>query len=179
MKEATMRASVIYESLYGNTAAIAAAIANRLTQRGLDVRLLPINDADSRRINDVDLLVVGAPTHMHGMSRAATRSGAAKDPKNVYERPTVTPGIRTWLQELPDGDHRACAAFDTRLRGSIGLTGSAARGIERQMRLRSFQPAVRSGSFLVTKDNLLAAGEEERARVWADTVVDTLASAAF
>ena len=64
-----MRIAVIYESIYGNTGAIAHAIADGLRAHG-DVTLEP---ADDQAFMDVDLLVVGAPTHAHGLPTAMTR----------------------------------------------------------------------------------------------------------
>ena len=169
-----MRVLVIFESMYGNTARVAAAIGDRLQERGLETDLVPIDQAGPDKIAKANLLVVGGPTHMHGMSRDMTRRGAAKDTKNRYEHPTVTPGIRTWLHELPKGGGRPAVAFDTRIDASIALTGSAAKGIGHELIRHDFQLALPPQSFLVTKDNTLVEGETERAGDWAGAVVDAL-----
>ena len=70
-----MRALVIYESMYGNTHQIAEAIGE-----GLDlsdgVKVLPLADVTQSMLEQADLIVVGGPTHAHGMSRESTRKAA-------------------------------------------------------------------------------------------------------
>src|SRR5690242_5875846 len=74
----SMRALVVYESMYGNTQVIAGNIADGL--RGdYAVTLVPVAEATWDLVTDADLLVVGAPTHMHGLSTRSTRRKAAKD----------------------------------------------------------------------------------------------------
>ena len=83
-----MRAVVVYESMFGNTHAIADAIGKGLGQ-GLEpadnVVVVPVVEAGRDGSGYADLLVVGGPTHFHGMSRARTRKWAgatAQKPKN-------------------------------------------------------------------------------------------------
>ena len=71
-----MKALVVYESMYGNTHTVAAAIAEGLS--GLaDVEVVPVEGASTERLEAADLIVVGGPTHAHSMSRPSTRKGAA------------------------------------------------------------------------------------------------------
>jgi menaquinone-dependent protoporphyrinogen IX oxidase len=72
-----MRALVVYESMYGNTQVIAGYIADGL--RGdYEVTLVPVAEATRDLVADADLLVAGAPTHMHGLSTRSTRRMAAQ-----------------------------------------------------------------------------------------------------
>ena len=57
-----MRSLVVCESLFGNTEAVAVAIAEGLSHYGESGVLSP-DAADLTEIRHVDLLVVGAPTH--------------------------------------------------------------------------------------------------------------------
>jgi hypothetical protein len=155
---------VIFESMYGNTAHIAQAIGRGLQEHGMATRVVGVGDVEPESV-DVDLLVVGGPTHAHGMSREATRTTARKDEKNSYEQPTVGPGLRDWLDRLPAGT-RAAAAFDTRIDASPVLTGSAAKGIARHLSRRGYHLVVPRESFVVNKENRLAAGELNRAETW-------------
>jgi flavorubredoxin len=93
---------IVHESMFGNTHGIADAIGKGLG-RGLerveDVVAIPVSQAGRERLGDADLLVVGGPTHFHGMSRTGTRKGAAataRNPKNdlVLERDAEGPGVR-------------------------------------------------------------------------------------
>jgi hypothetical protein len=162
-----MRALVIYESMYGNTHAVADAIAEGL---GSEVEVWPAHDAGSVPA-DVDFLVVGGPTHMHGLSTALSRkmavSAAKEDAVKVEPGATEGPGLREWLRKL-DGAGLRAAAFDTRgdARASVTLTGSAARGIGRRLRHRGCD-VIDSQSFLVEDaEGPLEAGELDRAREW-------------
>ena len=72
-----MRALVVYESMYGNTLLVASNIADGL--RGTyEVTLVPVAAATADLIAEANLLVVGAPTHMHGLSTASSRQLARK-----------------------------------------------------------------------------------------------------
>ena len=128
-----MKALVVYESLFGNTAAVGEAIAASLAERGPEIVAGPITTIRPADVEGADLLVVGGPTHAHGMSRAPSRKQAAADSNNAFEAPTVDPGLREWIDALPAGGGRLAAAFDTRIDKPIFLTGSAAKGIGRRL----------------------------------------------
>ena len=72
-----MRALVVYESMYGNTHVVAGEIADGL-RVGYEVTLVPVAEATAELVAGADLLVVGAPTHMHGLSSASSRRTAVK-----------------------------------------------------------------------------------------------------
>ena len=57
-----MRAVVVYESMFGNTRDLAAALVDGLTARGACVDLVPIAEAPVEFGGRVDLLIAGAPT---------------------------------------------------------------------------------------------------------------------
>ncbi len=170
-----MKALVIYESMYGNTAAIAEAIGGGLRAGGVETAVMTVDGADPAMTSEVDLLVIGGPTHVHGMTRTSTREQARKDEQNAYDDPTTGPGLRAWMDELPMGGGRWGAAFDTRMQGPKAFTGSAARGIGRRLAGRGFARAAAPASFLVTKQNTLVPGEPEKARAWGSEIAQTLA----
>ena len=66
---------VVYESMWGNTRAVADAIARGL---GPDTAVVEVTRAPADIPADVDLLVVGGPTHAFSMSRGTTRHDAAQ-----------------------------------------------------------------------------------------------------
>ena len=86
-----MRAVVVYESMYGNTHLIADAIGTGLAE-GFDVTVVPVADADKAVVAGADLVVVGGPTHAHGMSRSSTRQGAADAAAKAAGELTLEPG---------------------------------------------------------------------------------------
>jgi flavodoxin len=161
-----MDAIVVYESVYGNTRAIAEAIA-----AGLDaIAVLPVHRAEGLQ-ETVDLLVVGGPTHMHGLATKRSRHVAAEtadEDREVHVDPyaTAEPGLRKWLADLSPGFAHHAASFDTRLDKSPWVTGAAARGIARRLRARDIA-VIASESFLVQDtEGPLEPGELDRARAW-------------
>jgi hypothetical protein len=169
-----MRALVVYESLYGNTAAIAAGIAAGLDDAGIDVRVSNVDDVAPDEGSERDVLVVGGPTHAHGMTRATTRMTAVQDDNNTYDDPTVGEGLRGWLDELAHADGRAAAAFDTRIDIPRFLSGAASKGIAAGLTARGFTVVTRGESFLVTKTNELVDGELARARAWGRSIAGAI-----
>ncbi len=93
--ELVMDAIVVYESVFGNTRAIADAVAEGLGS----VPALPVYDAAEHR-GTVDLLVVGGPTHMHGLPTTRSRRLAAEGVRedgtgHVEPGATEEPGLRS------------------------------------------------------------------------------------
>src|SRR4051812_7866406 len=75
-EEDHMRALVVYESMYGNTHAIADHVATGLRRRFDDVEVVAAGETTPDATDGVDLVVVGGPTHIHGMPRPTTRKSA-------------------------------------------------------------------------------------------------------
>jgi Flavodoxin len=169
-----MRALVVYESMYGNTQVIAGNIADGL--RGdYEVTLVPAADATAELVAGADLLVVGAPTHMHGLPSASTRrlaaQAAAMEGSGLRMAPGAGgPGMRDWLRDLGRRDGLAAAAFDTRLNGVPVFTGRAGRPIARLLKRHGYRLIAAPESFLVGSQNTLLDGEAARARRWGMTL---------
>src|SRR3954470_24098776 len=72
-RRCAMRSLVVYESWFGNTRRIAEEIAAGLAHEG-QVDLVTVDDP-LPPLEDVDLLIVGAPTHIHGLSSKRSREG--------------------------------------------------------------------------------------------------------
>jgi len=165
-----MHTLVIYESMYGNTRAIAEGVADSLRPQG-EVQVVAVRDADDEAVAWADLVIVGGPTHVHGMTRASTRKSAsdrAAEPGSelTLEPEAIGPGIRDWLGTVAKVQDKRAAAFDTRLGGPSLLTGAASGGIASGLRGRGFKLVVKPESFLVDKGGHLVAGELERAATW-------------
>jgi Flavodoxin domain len=173
-----MRAVVVYESMYGNTHQIADAIGAGL-RASFDVTVVPVAEANPAVLADAGLVVVGGPTHAHGMSRAGTRraagEAAAKPDSDVTLEPgALGPGLREWFGVLGRYPAKA-AAFDTRLHGPAVVTGRAAKEVTRLLRAHGFDVAVKPESFLVTTQNMLDPQETTRARAWAAKLAASIA----
>ena len=70
-----MRAVVVYESVFGNTHVLADHIATGLAATH-EVSVVPVHEATPELLDGVGLLIVGGPTHMHGMTTEKSRAMA-------------------------------------------------------------------------------------------------------
>ena len=171
-----MRTVIVYESMYGATRALAERMGEALTQRG-GVDVVPVSAASRECLDGADLVLVGGPTHVHGMttprSRHAAIEAAAKPDATVEVDPDAEgQGLRDWLSGL-DGGATSAAAFNTRMHGPAVLTGRASRGIDKRLRKHGFATVADPESFLVEKDGSLTEGEADRAAAWAVSVART------
>jgi len=169
-----MRALVVYESMYGNTHVVASNVADGLRATH-EVTLVPVAGATADLVAGADLLVVGGPTHMHGLSSPATRrmatQAAAKPASGLSLDPDACgPGLRDWLRrdwlKGIGGGPSLAAAFDTRLNGVPAFTGHASRGIGRLLKRHGYPLIAAPESFLIGQQNTLLDGEASRARRW-------------
>jgi hypothetical protein len=160
-----MRALVVFESMFGNTQVIAKAVADGLSST-MNAGLMEVGAAPRRIAGDVDLLVVGGPTHAFGLSREKTRQSAADQTEDVLVSQGI--GLREWLADLEVGAGIGAATFDTRI-NKPRVPGSAARGAEKRLRRLGLRIAVPAESFYVDgTTGPLVDGEAERARRWGE-----------
>jgi hypothetical protein len=169
---------IVYESVFKNTHAIAEAIADGI--RGADTNAratcLHLSDATPAVAAAADLLVVGGPTHMHGMSsglsrrmgvKSETKTAAEADRAPTEHEPDAEgPGLREWFHQLPEAsDGKVAAAFDTRIDNRHA--GGAANGISRRLRHHGYSLVAQPEGFLVEDmAGPLAEGELSRAAAW-------------
>ena len=166
--------------MYGNTHLIAEAIANGLRAASDEVVVAPVGEATSQLLDDADLIVVGGPTHVHGLSRENTRQAAVeaadKEGSDLELDPDAEgPGLRTWFETMGDLPLKA-AAFDTRLKAPALFTGRASNGIAKRLRAHGATLVVAPMSFMVTKESHLLDEETTHAREWAAQLAATMAA---
>jgi hypothetical protein len=130
-----------------------------------DVRLVEVGVAPARVDDDVDLLVVGAPTHAFSLSRPSTREEAVTKSGEALVSRGI--GLREWLDGLERDDrHLAAAAFDTKV-DKPRLPGSAAHAAARRLRRVGMALVARPATFRVHgMTGPLLDGEVGRARRW-------------
>lgn len=156
-----MKALVIVESIWGNTEQLAREVAAGLG--GDDTTVVEAASAPSTIDPDVDLVVVGGPTHAFSMSTAATRESARKQgAERIPER-----GIREWIETHPSpGRAIPVATFDTRV-VTPRLPGSAAKKAMKRLIRLGFRPLAKPETFGVHGySGPVSDGELERARRW-------------
>ena len=165
-----MRTLVVYESMWGNTEQVARAVADGLEDRG-QAEVLDVSEQVPGDLQDVDLLVVGGPTHAFSMSRPSTRADAmTKGARPGHERR----GIREWLDALPESDV-AVATFDTRVGTVRHLPGSAARKAAKEVRRHHVGRLADVASFYVEDlAGPLLDGELDRAEAWGRSLAQTV-----
>jgi flavodoxin len=150
----TIKAVVIYDSVFGNTEKIARAIAGSL---GSQVEILTAGQALPERLAEAGLLVVGSPTRGF--------------------RPTEA--LAELLKRIPAGAlaHTRCAAFDTRLKADeidkpfvrfiVSRGGYAAGRIADTLKKKGGSPiAPPEGFYVQDTEGPLKPGELERAAAW-------------
>lgn len=165
-----MKALVVHESMFGNTEAVAAMVATGLEQEGFEVTSQDVTEAEGPHELEVDLLVVGGPTHAFSMTRESTRADAVRQGAPA-ERAAM--GLREWLAIPPRGtetkpEHtRLAAAFDTRARKVRYLPKTAGTRSGHVLEHLGFTLVAKPMGFLVDDvSGPLVEGETERARAW-------------
>jgi len=151
-----MNALVLYESRYGNTEAVAEAIALVL-QESMRTRLAEVDEIQdvAEDLRGVGLLVVGGPTHRHGISTLLHEALAHLDEHALA-------GVKA-------------AVFDTRLHGPRIVTGSAATRLGKLLRRHGAWVVVPPASFLVQgAEGPLDGCEVDHARDWAREVLQAV-----
>jgi hypothetical protein len=127
-----MRALVVYESMFGNTRLVAEAVADGMSS-GVDVEVVEVAAAPTS-FDDVELVVVGGPTHALGMTRQRTRDDARRQgEQSGHEVVSKGIGMREWLEGVRSPGH-CCGrvrhprwqALDAGFGGAAPTSGCAA-----------------------------------------------------
>ena len=154
-----MHAIVVYESVWGNTAAIADAIAE-----GLETTAFATDQVPRAELAAADLIVAGSPVFAFGLPSDGIRRQILKTESDAPVPPDLShPSLRSWLDGIPRGRGRS-AAFETRIWWSPrGATGT----IQKRLSGLGYPPIADAEKFVVRdKYGPLRDGELERARQW-------------
>lgn len=158
-----MKALVVYESMFGNTEAVAHAVGEGLSEE-MEVDLREVAHAPQAVTDFLTLIVLGGPTHAFSLSRANTRADAVRQGAPAERADT---GLREWLGQLRKGPHsELVATFDTRVDRVRRLPGSAAKKAQRLARDLGYAPAGHASFYVSDTQGPLLPGELERARAW-------------
>ncbi|MHB1340822.1 MAG: flavodoxin [Coriobacteriia bacterium] len=160
-----MNAVVVYESLWGNTAAVARAIAEGI---GDGAQALPVDGVTDVMVAEADLIVAGAPLLGFALPTEGMRKSIAGDAKHKGHPPDMShPSMRSWIERVPRGT-AAIAGFETRIWWS---PGSSAKKIAGMLQEAGYRQVAAPERFLVTGTyGPLKDGELERAKAWGQTL---------
>jgi hypothetical protein len=156
---------VVYESVWGNTAAVARAIAE-----GMGAHAYPTDEVPEHELAQADLIVAGSPVFGFSLPTEQMRSNILRSETDAPTPPDLShPSLRSWLDHLPAG-HGRSAAFETRIWWSPrGATGT----IEKRLADRGYPRLAKAGKFVVRdKYGPLREGELDRAREWGRSLVE-------
>lgn len=159
-----MNILIVAESYFGNTRLLADSMASSLQAQGHTTTIVEVNDAPTTIPEDVDVLVVGGPTHNRGMSTPKSRGLASggKDPDRI--------GVREWLAKLSvPGDPRI-AAYDT-VTSTSWINGSAAKQMAKTLAAHAKGKSMAIKSFVVrSKEGPLDPAQIVEAESWANSL---------
>lgn len=164
-----MTVLIVTESCFGNTLTVAQAIASGVASYvGRDhVTITRSCDAPRELPANINLLLVGAPTHDFSMPKEQTRQQATAQGATG----SSAVGVREWIEHVaPRADVRV-VTFDTSLKKKF-MPGSASKAATKALKKRGFKNVERGQSFYVigTAGGLVG-GEERRAFSWAEQLV--------
>ena len=150
-----MNVLIVYGTQYGTTEHIARRMGQALAARHI-VQVAAVDEALPLTGDDVDLLLIGAPTQVHGW------------------RLLVRPFLTTLREQAFVGV--ATAAFDTRMGGPTLGTGSAAEAIAKRARAAGCRRVAPPTGFHVSEvHGHPLPGEEDRAVAWALAAAEAVA----
>ena len=148
---------VLYDSVYGNTKQIAQAIGKGFDEHH-DVEVIHASTVIKEKSDDVDILIIGSPTHGGRYTEA------------------IQAFFKDMAPDLPK--NLSVAAFDTRTSstGIVGgiekIFGRAAPRIARDMEKQEWKLLVEPEGFIVKgRKGPLREGELDRAEEWAKTML--------
>lgn len=156
-----MKALIVFESWFGGAQCAAEAIASGLRSNNINPDLVNIADTQPVIPDDLDLLIIGAPTHNRGLPSDESQAEAAK-----HSGLPVHGGIRAWLESLVLPKHLYVALFDT-FTGNKFLAGSAAKTMTRLLvRTKQLRPVSCMSFHVSVVRGSLRRGESDRAFEW-------------
>ncbi len=138
------KATVIYDTRFGNTEKIARAFARGLEKQGIKVDCFKVDEVDINKLVEYDFLAVGGPTHNLGMSEPM---------KDFLEK-----------MKTVDVSGRKGFCFDTRVQSRFNRfdLNSAAKRIEKKlkkMKVKMIRP--RKSAIVEGREGPLEKGAQE------------------
>jgi flavodoxin len=148
-----MKTLVVYFSKYGNTQKVAETITSTCDANG-STRLLNLDDLEPVDLQEVDLVIMGSPTHRMNLPETA------KEKLNHFPK-----GMLKGVQ---------VAAFDTSYKMNWFLTQfTASKKLAQKLRKLGGKRVVSPETFhVMDAEGPLYEGELERARTWVGRILE-------
>jgi flavodoxin len=147
-----MKTLIIYDSVFGNTAKVAQAMA-----AALQTSALPISQVTTDKLRGLELLIVGSPTRSFRPTPAISKFLKSLSPNQLAGISVAAFDTRIWLETI------GSAAF----RFLVDKGGYAASTMASALKKKGGTLAVPPEGFLVTgEEGPLKDGELERAAEW-------------
>jgi flavorubredoxin len=147
------KAIVIYNTRFGNTEKIAKSLAQGMKEQGVTVDCLKVEDVDTNKLTEYDLVAVGGPTHMLGASEPMKRFLKKLEQVNLKGKKAF--------------------AFDTKM--EYRFSGSAAKRIEKRLKklgMNIVRP--RSSAIVIGREGPLEDGMDEMFKQIAVEIAKTI-----
>lgn len=150
---------VVYDSVHGNTRAIAEAIAEGLRRSG-PVHVVPAGEADPARLNGARAVVLGCPTHAFSSSPAMKAFAAKLTPGTLSDVPFAAFDTRFSIEDMPSRVLRVIVPL-------VGKRAWAATDLARTGARAGANLLVEPEGFCVRDtEGPLVDGELQRAAAW-------------
>lgn len=164
-----MRALVVYESVFGNTAAVARAVGEGLSRHGA-ATVADVRGVRPEYAERFDLLVVGGPARAFWPGHGVHRPNPALPGRAHFLPGRPETGLREWLRMLPADRHsEAVATFGVRPVDPRLPAGTTARHAAHVLQHLGYVLVAEPISFHVKRSGgPLVPGERARAAVWGD-----------
>ena len=160
-----MDVAVVYESMFGMTHDVADAVAEGVASTLPDAHVvcLPVGDAAPERLGTPDLLIVGGPTHMRGLSSGMSRKmavsmeekadrGEGEHQRHGLEADVGVTGLRSWFTSCPRRGRATSPRRSTPAGDGGAIVGSAARGIQHRLKRHGYRVVGEPEGFVVEGD---------------------------
>jgi flavodoxin len=155
-----MKALIVYDSVFGNTAKVAQAMAE-----ALQASALPVSQVTTDQLRGLNLLIVGSPTRSFRPTPAISKFLKSLSKDQLAGVRAATFDTRIWLNTIDS------AAF----RFLVDKGGYAANTMAHAIKKKGGTLDVLPEGFLVTgEEGPLKEGELERAAAWAQQLAQTV-----
>lgn len=153
--------ALVYDSLFGNTAQIALAMADEAKTIGFQVQEMNVNKPDFEILGKAEILLIGSPTQAFGASKPMLEFLGKISAESVQNKKVVVFDTRIDLDTIK-------SKF---LRWLVNRGGYATAPISKIMKKKEAKVMGSEGFYVADKEGPLLDGEKERAALWIRSIL--------